>query len=57
MLILFESLIIQAVTEDEILQFENFKLDEIITPIKVKELERLLCNSGYNEEKGNTIPK
>ena len=53
MLILFESLIIQAVTEDEILQFENFKLDEIITPIKVKELERLLCNSGYNEEKRN----
>ena len=36
---------------EEPLYFEHFDLDSVITPVNVKEFERLLMESGYNQEK------
>ena len=37
--------------EKEILYFENFDLDSVVTPVDVETYERLLIQSGYNRNK------
>ena len=37
--------------EEEILEYQNFNITDIVTPVKVRELESLLKKTGYDKEK------
>ena len=43
--------------EDDVMWFENYDLDSIVTPVKVKILKRILKEVGYNPKKSKYLIK
>ena len=44
-------------TAKDVLWFENYDLDNIVTPVRYAELDRLLKESGYNKNKAKKLVK
>ena len=47
--------VVNTVDPKDVKWFENYDLHTIVTPVKVNVLERLLHDSGYDEQKSNYL--